>query len=60
MTPAELRRIGKRLYADHWQIKLAQALPVSTRSIHHWLSGSRKMRKVIAERIRSLTPERLK
>ncbi|OWK41976.1 hypothetical protein FRUB_04054 [Fimbriiglobus ruber] len=36
---------------------MARVLPVSTRSIRHWLSEKRKMRPVIAERIRSLKPE---
>jgi hypothetical protein len=54
MTPAELRRIGERLYGPRWQTKLARALPVSTRIIRYWLSGKRAIRPVIAERIRGL------
>lgn len=56
MTPAELREIGEKLFGPRWQMPLARALPVSTRSIRHWLSGKRQMRPVIAERIRSLKP----
>lgn len=57
MTPAELRRIGKKLYGPTWQTKLAEVLPVSTRSISYWLSGEREMREVIARRIESLEAE---
>jgi hypothetical protein len=54
MTPAELRVTGEHLYGPHWQAKLARALPVSPRTIRYWLSGKRKIRPVIAERIRGL------
>jgi hypothetical protein len=54
MTPAELRSIGERLYGPRWQTKLARALPVSPRTIRYWLSGKRRIRPVIAERIRGL------
>ncbi len=57
MTPAELRSLGEALYGPRWQTKLALALPVSTRTIRYWLSGKRKIRPVIAERIRSLARE---
>lgn len=56
MTPAELRKIGEELFGPRWQSKLARALPVSTRTIRYWLSGKRKIRPVIAARIRSLGP----
>ena len=55
MTPAQLRRIGERLYGPQWQTPLARALPIkSTRTIRYWLSGEREIRPVIAERIRQL------
>ncbi len=54
MTPADLRKIGEALYGPCWQTKLARALPVTTRTIRYWLSGKRKIRPVVAERIRSL------
>ena len=57
MTPAELRKIGEQLNGPKWKHKLAKALPVSTRTIRYWLSGERKMREVIARRIRSLASE---
>jgi hypothetical protein len=57
MTPAELRDIGEELYGPLWQSKLARAMPVSTRTIRYWLSGKRKIRPVIAARIRSLRPD---
>jgi DNA-binding transcriptional regulator YiaG len=57
MTPAELRRIGEELYGPLWQTKLARALPVSPRTVRYWLSGKRRIRPVIAERIRGLSSE---
>ena len=42
MTPAELRSIGEKLYGPRWQTKLAEVLPVSTRTIRYWLSGDQK------------------
>jgi hypothetical protein len=57
MTPAVLREIGEALYGPRWQTKLAWALPVSTRTVRYWLSGKRKIRPVIAERIRELSSE---
>lgn len=59
MTPADLRSLGERVYGPRWQTKLARALPVSTRSIRYWLSGKRKIRPVIAERIRGLAVAKL-
>jgi hypothetical protein len=57
MTASELRKLGEQLYGPRWQTKLAEILPVSTRTIRYWLSGDRKMRPVIAERIRSLAQQ---
>ncbi len=57
MTPAELRQIGEKLYGPRWQTKLARALPVSIRTVRYWLSGKRRIRPVIAERIRGLSSE---
>lgn len=57
MTPAELRDIGERLYGPRWQTKLARALPMSPRTVRYWLSGKRRLRPVIAERIRGLSSE---
>jgi hypothetical protein len=57
MTPGELRTCGERLFGPRWQTELARALPVSPRSVRYWLSGERKIRPVIAERIKSLEPE---
>ncbi|AMV24062.1 hypothetical protein VT84_06675 [Gemmata sp. SH-PL17] len=57
MTPAELRTFGEQLYGTEWQTPLARALPVSTRTVSYWLSGDRKIREVIARRIRSLQAE---
>jgi hypothetical protein len=54
MTPAELRSIGEKLYGPRWQTPLANTLPVNVRTVRAWLSGKRKMRPVVAERIRSL------
>jgi hypothetical protein len=54
MTSEELREIGEELFGVRWQSPLARALPVSTRTIRYWLSGKRKIRPVIAARIRSL------
>lgn len=54
MTPADLSSLGERLYGPRWQTKLARVLPVSTRTIRYWLSGKRKIRPIIAERIKSL------
>lgn len=59
MTPAELRKIGEDLFGPRWQFELARALPVSTRAIRYWLSGDRRIRPVIAERIKSLTGDAL-
>jgi hypothetical protein len=57
MTPAELRRIGKKLYGRGWKSKLAAAVPVSDRMIRYWLTGEREIREVYARRIRSLAAE---
>lgn len=57
VTPAELRKIGERLYGSRCQAKLARALPVSARTVRYWLSGKRRIRPVIAERIRGLSSE---
>jgi hypothetical protein len=57
MTPAELRTHGERLFGSRWQTKLARALPVTPRSVRHWLSGKHPIRPVIAARIRSLAAE---
>lgn len=57
MTPVELRKIGEKLFGPRWQTPLARALPVTTRSIRHWLSGKRKIRPLVAARIRSLAAE---
>jgi hypothetical protein len=54
MTPEELREIGEELFGTRWQTPLAQALPVSTRTVRYWLSGEREIREVIARRIKSL------
>ncbi|MFO0847813.1 MAG: adhesin [Gemmataceae bacterium] len=53
-APTELRKIGEHTYGPRWQTKLARALPVSTRTVRYWLSGKRKIRPVIAERVRDL------
>jgi hypothetical protein len=50
--------ISEQLYGPRWQLKLARALPVSTRTIRYWLAGKRAIRPVIAERIRGLVGER--
>lgn len=34
----------------------AAAMPVASRTVYYWLSGKRKIRPVIAARIRSLKP----
>lgn len=53
MTPAELRSIMKQ--KDWTQDDLARQLPLkSTRTIRYWLSGERKIRTLVAERIRSI------
>lgn len=57
MTPAELREKGEELFGKRWQTKLAKALPVSDRSIRHWLSGKHKISPVIEARINSLQAE---
>lgn len=54
MTPAELRRIGLRLFGPRWQTPLARAIPVNARTVRRWLAGTQNMRPAIAERIRSL------
>jgi hypothetical protein len=55
MTPSEPRQIGEHLYGPRWQTKLARALPLkTTRTIRYWLSGKRKIRPLVAERIRGL------
>jgi hypothetical protein len=41
-------------YGPRWQTKLARALPVNPRTVRYWLSGKRKIRPVVTERIRSL------
>ena len=57
MSPAELRRIGKKLYGEDWKTQLAAELPASDRTIRSWLSGERNIRPVIANRIRALAAE---
>jgi hypothetical protein len=54
MMPDELRSIGEQLYGPRWQTPLARALPVSTRTIRYWLAGKRKIRPLVAERIKGL------
>ena len=34
-----LRRVGEKLYGQHWQTDLANAISVSDRSLRRWLSG---------------------
>lgn len=58
MTPHELRTIGERLFGPRWQTSLARALPVTARSVRHWLSGHHPIREVIARRIRALESEK--
>jgi hypothetical protein len=60
MTPIELRKIGEKLYGKKWQTALADALPVSPRSVRYWLSGKHPIREVVARRIRSLGTENRK
>ena len=57
MTPDEVRAMGEQLYGGHWQAKLAEALPVSARSVRHWLSGKHKVSPLVAARIKSLLKE---
>jgi hypothetical protein len=38
-------------YGPRWQTKLARALPVNPRTVRRWLSGERKIRPLVAERI---------
>jgi len=54
MTPDELRAIGEALYSKHWQTPMAEALPCTTRTIRHWLSGKRKIRPMVEARIKGL------
>ena len=54
MTPDELRSIGEALYGKHWQTPMAEALPCETRTIRHWLAGTRKIQPMVEARIRSL------
>ncbi len=54
MPPDELRAIGESLYGPIWQTKLARAVPANPRTIRRWLSGDRKIRPLVAERIRGL------
>jgi len=60
ITPAALRRL-----IQEWNtgegfeaalIAFAAAMPVSQRTVYYWLSGKRKIRPVIAARIRSIRP----
>ncbi len=53
MKSAEPRSHGERLYGPRWQSKLARALPVSVRTVRHWLAGNRNMRPAMAARIRA-------
>ena len=57
MTPEELRSVGQAIYGKRWQTKLAEALPVSTRSIRYWLKGIHKINERTARQIRALLPE---
>lgn len=54
MNPEELRNAGEALFGPKWQTALARALPVNPRTVRAWLSGKRKMRPVIAERIKAM------
>ncbi len=54
MTSAELRTIGEKLYGKRWQTKMAEALPISTRSIRNWLQGVHKINERTARQIRAL------
>lgn len=55
MTPTELRTLAESLYGPRWQTKLARALPVNDRTVRRWLSGDRKIRPLVAERIKALS-----
>jgi plasmid maintenance system antidote protein VapI len=57
VTPAELRDIGEKLYGKRWQTKLATKIKVDPRTIRRWLSGDRKISPLVADYLRSLTPE---
>ncbi len=57
MTPDQIREIGESLYGPRWQAKLARALTVSTRTVRYWLSGKRKIRPLVAERIRAMAAD---
>ncbi len=58
MIPAELRSIGKCLYGDGWEDKMALVLPCTKRAIYYWLSGKRKISPLVEARIRSLKKEK--
>jgi hypothetical protein len=59
MTPTELRKLMKE---NGWsQGDLQRLLPLkTTRTTRYWLTGKRAIRPVIAERIKSPSPERSK
>lgn len=57
--PALRRRIQKWDTGQGFEaalIAFAAKMPVSPRAVYYWLSGKRKIRPVIAARIRSLKP----
>jgi hypothetical protein len=60
ITPAGLRRrIQKWDTGQGFEAALkafAAAMPVAPRTVYYWLSGKRKIRPVISERIRSIQP----
>lgn len=40
MTPAQLRRLGRKLYGERWQTAMALALGVADRTVRRWAAGS--------------------
>jgi predicted transcriptional regulator len=53
MTPEQLRALGTK-QRHGWQTRLANALPVSRRTVVRWLSGESAPHPVMAKRVRQL------
>jgi hypothetical protein len=53
MTPKQLSKLGMKL-GDGWQSKLSRLMPCNVRTIRYWLSGNRKIRPMVAARIKEV------
>jgi len=59
MTPAELHKLGKKLYGDNWQTALARALQVNPRTVRRWAAGDTEIPGPVEVAVRALAAARV-